>query len=399
MDEQELAARVRVLRGVDIFSELKKPLLEQLAERVELVDLKPEENLIRKGEQGHAMYVITDGYVKVHDGAYEFAKLGKGECFGEYALIDPEVRNASITGSTEAKLFKLNQEDFYELVDENPGFVNAVLIVLIRRLRKIDEVQKSLAESYLQITNQKEKIEQQNLELSNLNEEKGQLMTVVADDIRNPLSSSISIAETLQSELEQQHPEYVEHTEALIRSMWRINEMATKILDVKSEEQKRIPKYKETVNLGNLLREIQQDFEQRARKKAITIHFDYNEVHAKLDPVRTKNIFENLVSNAVKFSPLGREIFLRTDDVGGRAIIEIADQGPGFTLSDQENLYTKFTRLSALPTDGENSIGLGLSVAKKYVDQMKGEITLESDPGKGAKFTISFDSCAPDIGT
>ena len=175
--------------------------------------------------------------------------------------------------------------------------------------------------------------------------------------------------------------------------------MATKILDVKSEEQKRIPKYKETVNLGNLLREIQQDFEQRARKKAITIHFDYNEVHAKLDPVRTKNIFENLVSNAVKFSPLGREIFLRTDDVGGRAIIEIADQGPGFTLSDQENLYTKFTRLSALPTDGENSIGLGLSVAKKYVDQMKGEITLESDPGKGAKFTISFDSCAPDIGT
>ena len=144
------------------------------------------------------------------------------------------------------------------------------------------------------------------------------------------------------------------------------------------------------------MREIQHDFEQRAKKKAITIHLDYKEVHAKLDPIRTQNIFENLISNAVKFSPLGREVFVRTLDVGGKAIIEIVDQGPGFSPADKENLYAKFTRLSALPTDGENSIGLGLSVVKKYVDQMKGEIILESETGKGAKFIVSFDSCGPD---
>jgi signal transduction histidine kinase len=395
MDDQELANRVRVLRGVDIFSELKKPLLEQLANKVETVELKPGENLIRKGEQGYAMYVITDGHVKVHDGNYEFAKLGKGECFGEYALIDPEVRNASITGATAARLFKLNQDDFYALVDENPGFVNSVLIVLIRRLRKIDEVQKSLAESYLQITNQKEKIEQQNLELSNLNEEKSHLMSIIAHDIRNPLSSSISIAESIQSEMEEKHPEFVEYTEALIRSMWRINEMASKILEVRSEEQKRAQKERESVNLGNLIRDIENDYLQRARKKEITINVETTDVHASLDPMLTRQIIENLVSNAIKFSPLGRQVFLSVEDKAGQAIVIIKDQGPGFTDDDKLKMYTKFQRLSAIPTGGENSLGLGLSIVRKYIDQLDGEIHLESQQGKGARFTLSFGPTLP----
>ena len=102
MEIQELVARVHNLRDVDIFSELRKPLLEEIAQKVEVVNLKAGEPLLNIGDQAHAMYVINEGIVTVHDGKHEFAKLEKGECFGEYALIDPEVRNASVSGATDA---------------------------------------------------------------------------------------------------------------------------------------------------------------------------------------------------------------------------------------------------------------------------------------------------------
>ena len=304
MDEQELTTRVRVLRGIDIFSELRRPLLEQLAQKVKLVELENGENLINKGDQGDAMFVITQGQVKVHDGSYEFAKLGQGECFGEYALIDPEVRNASISATSDTSLFKLEQDDFYDLVEDAPGFVNSVLVILIRRLRKVDEVQKSLADSYIQISKQKDKIEEQNSELSYVNEEKNHLMSIVAHDIRSPLSASIEVAQSVQTKLSEEHPEYAEATHGIIQSMLKINEMAYKVLQDRSKEQKKAKEEQKLVNLGELLRYVEQDFDARARKKNVSVELDYNDVYANLDSMMLRQIFENLISNAIKFSPL-----------------------------------------------------------------------------------------------
>lgn len=395
MDEQELATRVRVLRGIDIFSELRRPLLEQLAQKVKLVALETGETLINKGDQGDAMFVITQGQVKVHDGSYEFAKLGKGECFGEYALIDPEVRNASISAASDTSLFKLEQDDFYDLVEDAPGFVNSVLVILIRRLRKVDEVQKSLADSYLQISKQKDKIEEQNAELSYVNEEKNHLMSIVAHDIRSPLNASVEVAQSVQTKLSKEHPEYAEATKGIIQSMVKINEMADKVLQERSKEQKKARQEQKLVNLGELLRYVVQDFDARARKKNISVELDYNDVYANLDKMMVRQILENLVSNAIKFSPLGQRVDLKVEELDGKAIVEVKDQGPGFSDNDKELMYDKFQRLSAIPTDGESSLGLGLSIVKKYTDQLNGEIKLVSERGNGACFTLSFDSTPP----
>ena len=395
MDEQELTTRVRILRGIDIFSELRRPLLEQLAQKVKLVELENGENLINKGDQGDAMFVITQGQVKVHDGSYEFAKLGQGECFGEYALIDPEVRNASISATSDTSLFKLEQDDFYDLVEDAPGFVNSVLVILIRRLRKVDEVQKSLADSYIQISKQKDKIEEQNSELSYVNEEKNHLMSIVAHDIRSPLSASIEVAQSVQTKLSEEHPEYAEATHGIIQSMLKINEMAYKVLQDRSKEQKKAKEEQKLVNLGELLRYVEQDFDARARKKNVSVELEYNDVYANLDSMMLRQIFENLISNAIKFSPLGHRVNIKVEEKDGKAIVEFKDQGPGFTDNDKELMYAKFQRLSAIPTDGESSLGLGLSIVKKYTDQMNGEIELDSERGDGACFTLSFDATQP----
>jgi len=103
-------------------------------------------------------------------------------------------------------------------------------------------------------------------------------------------------------------------------------------------------------------------------------------------------VLENLVSNAVKYSPPGRDIFVRLQRHAQVVRVEVQDQGPGLSAEDQKKLFGKFARLSAKPTGGEHSTGLGLSIVKKMVEAMNGKVWCESEPGHGATFIVEFPS-------
>jgi len=103
-----------------------------------------------------------------------------------------------------------------------------------------------------------------------------------------------------------------------------------------------------------------------------------------------REIVENLVSNAVKYTPPGGAIRVITERVGARCRFIIADEGPGFTEDDRQKLFGKFQKLSARPTGGESSFGLGLAIVKMLVELHEGEIQLESEPGKGCRFIVEL---------
>ena len=103
------------------------------------------------------------------------------------------------------------------------------------------------------------------------------------------------------------------------------------------------------------------------------------------------NQFENLISNAIKFSPPQRKIQVDFNKVNGFIITTIEDQGPGLTEDDMQLIFQRYQTLSARPTAGEQSTGLGLSIVKKYVEAMKGCVWCESQPGAGAIFKVQFD--------
>jgi len=102
-------------------------------------------------------------------------------------------------------------------------------------------------------------------------------------------------------------------------------------------------------------------------------------------------IIDNLVSNAIKYSPKGATISVNTSFIGASYWqLEVQDEGPGFNDWDKENLFKLFGRLSGKPTGNEVSTGLGLYTVKMLVDKLNGTISLESEPGKGSTFICRF---------
>ena len=108
------------------------------------------------------------------------------------------------------------------------------------------------------------------------------------------------------------------------------------------------------------------------------------------DTTQLVQIMDNLVSNAVKYSPSGKNIYVRVYQVDSRVRAEIKDEGPGISAEDQKRLFGKFARLSARPTAGEHSTGLGLAIVKRLVESMKGKVWCESHPGQGAAFIVEL---------
>jgi hypothetical protein len=109
---------------------------------------------------------------------------------------------------------------------------------------------------------------------------------------------------------------------------------------------------------------------------------------ARFAPQKIRRVLDNLFSNAVKFSEHGTKIIFSVSHTPGRLVFSVTDQGPGIPESEQAKLFKEFGKTSVKPAEGESSSGLGLAIAKKIVEQHRGEITVHSCPGRGSNFTF-----------
>jgi len=127
--------KVLLLKTVSIFQDTSEEILAEIAGILEEVELKADETVFHKGDEGDCMYIIFDGQVKVHDGDSIFATLGERDFFGELSLLDPEPRSASITALSDTFLLQLHQDAFYEIMADRIEVVKGILRILVKRLR------------------------------------------------------------------------------------------------------------------------------------------------------------------------------------------------------------------------------------------------------------------------
>lgn len=279
--------------------------------------------------------------------------------------------------------------------------VVALLIIILILYRKVFNDNLTLRKQKTEIEQQQQSIAEQNaaLEAKNqqliaLNEEKNNLIHIVAHNLRTPIQQVQGFAQLLllnnSNPYTAEQTQYLTHiTEACIR----LNKMITKILDVDALEHNRVNYFPERLWLNEFLPPIVELFKNMAAKKEI--HIDYvpgtDRILIWADPTLLTQVLENLLSNAIKFSYVSTRITIQLLKSGSKAQIIISDQGQGFSPKDKLYAFQKFHTLSAKPTGGELSTGLGLSIVKKFVQLMDGTIELESEKEKGATFTLSFD--------
>jgi signal transduction histidine kinase len=179
-------------------------------------------------------------------------------------------------------------------------------------------------------------------------------------------------------------------------------DIITNLLDVNKIESGLVNLVIQPVNL-DVLDEVIEEYQDRAAHKGIILHYRHSQkresmeesVSVLADKQYLHQILDNLVSNAVKYSPHWKNVWVRVmyrTDASGRRFgrIEVQDEGPGLSEEDKQKLFHKFARLSAQPTGGENSTGLGLSIVKKLVGMQNGNVWCESILGQGATFIVEL---------
>lgn len=269
---------------------------------------------------------------------------------------------------------------------------SVIILIVVYSYWTKQKDNKKLRIQYAEINQQKEQIESINKSLVELNEEKNDLISIVAHDLKSPLNQISGMLEIIKLTSKNQPADQTEYTGKIEQSINRLKKMVTKILDVSAIESKTLNITLEKVNLPALLEDIVSRFSEMAAKKDITVVKEINQ-HVPIitsDSNYVSEVFENLLSNAVKYSPLGTHVTIRLQQHASFIRIEFIDQGQGISEKDMKNLFGKYRKLSARPTAGEDSTGLGLSIVKKYVLALNGHVWCESEEGKGANFIVEL---------
>jgi signal transduction histidine kinase len=234
-----------------------------------------------------------------------------------------------------------------------------------------------------------------NEELSRLNMEKNEFLGIAAHDLKNPLNAVLLLAQEIQSGRLNSN-EVQEFSSDIIQSGQRMYKLITNLLDIEVLEQGRLKLNIGAVDIAFLLDICTRQYKEKALAKQITLHVHHqiNPAFALVDEQACLQIADNLLSNAIKYSPPGLNIWLGTQCDEHYIHIFVRDEGPGISVDDQSRLFGKFQRLTARPTAGEDSNGLGLSIVKKLCEAMGGSVICKSSIGSGATFIASFPAAA-----
>lgn len=235
-------------------------------------------------------------------------------------------------------------------------------------------------------------LEVSNKHLEELNAIKNTFLGIAAHDLKNPLSSIKMLARMLEEYADVMSVEEVRNSARDIGvSSAQMFDLIVSLLDINALEQGKVNLSMQVVEVGELVRRTAEGYRARAEKKGIELIIDVRQNYALIDSTKFIQITENLISNAIKFSPHHRKIYITIGSVvQGMVRLSVRDEGEGIAPEEMHKLFAKFERLQAQPTGGEHSTGLGLSIVKQLAELMNGRVWCESVYGEGATFSAEF---------
>lgn len=261
--------------------------------------------------------------------------------------------------------------------------IAAELSVILEKGRLISEIME-----------QRKAISEQNERLRELNDLKNTFLGIAAHDLRNPLAN-IQLAASL---LMMDDPTLTSDERKLIledvhNQSKFMTTLLSDLLDVTQIESGQLQLKPVSIDVASFITEIVENHRKLATMKSTTITLEnIDEGYMLADRNKIRQVVDNLLSNAVKYSPPSSNVVISVDFSNQCLKVSVRDAGPGITPEDRKKLFKDFAKLSARPTGGERSIGLGLSIARRIVEAHGGEIGVDSEPGAGSTFWFTLPS-------
>ena len=271
-----------------------------------------------------------------------------------------------------------------------------IILVLLRKAKKAEAVAKLAAKNTKKL-NDKLEIALKKAEDASL--AKTRFLNNMSHDIRTPMNAILGYAQLMEEELKEKDlPETSDHLEKLQQSGNLLLSIINNVLDMARIESGKMEIDENYGRIEDIRQTLFEIFGDEAKKKNIALHYTINVEHEHIltDTTKVKEIFVNILSNAIKYTPSGGSVMINIDelvcDEPGYMMVRtrVSDTGIGMSQDYLTKIFDAFTRERNTTKSKITGSGLGMSIVKRYVNLLGGTIDIESEPGKGSTFTVTL---------
>ncbi len=250
----------------------------------------------------------------------------------------------------------------------------------------------SRVKTHLQLVASQKQLKKKNHSLVDLNNLKNAFIGMAAHDLRNPLTIICGLTDLIMMSQKYDLPKKIKEDIMIINDTGKdMLAVINNLLDITAIESGKLKVELMPGKLKPLIEKQLKRFTISSKNKEIEIHTSLSDIDNILfDHDYIKQIIDNLISNALKFSEFNKNIFITLKMQGEEALFSVRDEGPGISEEDQKMLFKPFQKLNARPTGGERSTGLGLTIVKKLIEDHNGRFSVESQLGVGSKFSFTL---------
>jgi PAS domain S-box-containing protein len=279
----------------------------------------------------------------------------------------------------------------------SPNWIGSLHVIAsvrdITERKLVEDRIRVLREQYTaELTAKNEQLEARNLEVEQANRLKNEFLASMSHELRTPLHTIIGFSELLTEQLEgplneKQH-RFVGH---ILQDARHLLELINEILDISKIESGRLELKCETVDFNHCVEDVLGGIRHLAATKNLTLENKNSFQHALYaDRLRMKEILYNLLSNAVKFTPEGGTVWVESTHDNRFLHVSVCDTGIGIPENEQSSIFDKFYQVEDAKRGGREGTGLGLAITKHLVELHGGSISVESRPGQGSRFNLTF---------
>lgn len=337
---------------------------------------------------------LEDGFIlNLNEGYTNISGFTREETLGKSSLGMNIYKDTNDRAEVVRKLQELGYCDNYEatFVKKDGGEITGLVSAKVIELNGEHHII-SITRDITERKKIEQKVNDQNEELKTLNSEKDKFFSIIAHDLRSPFNAFLGLTELMAKNLRNFKLDEIQNIATkLNHNANNLYRLLTNLLEWSKIQRGLTDLNPESLIIKNIIQNSFNVFKETAQQKGIEVTIEIkDDLYIFADKAMFETIMRNLISNALKFTDKGGRISISAERNGEQSIISVSDTGIGMNKELLDDLFKIDKQTSRKGTDNEASTGLGLLLCKEFTKKLNGNIYVESEEGKGSRFTVSF---------